>query len=91
MHIAHALTASTAPGVYDVGIPCPPGTYNPLEGMQRFEACIPCGELMDINVSNGSSVVRDATYRGYYCPFVNSSKQVCNISACLPGVCDSLI
>ena len=66
-------------GTFAVATPCPAGTYNPVTGSTRSDACIPCGEII---VYNSSSLLgNDTTYRGYYCPDLNSTAQ----KKCPPG------
>ena len=60
-------------GTYSVATPCREGSYNPFEHMDRIDACLPCGETQ--GADNSSLIGNDTTYRGYYCPDLNSTKQ----------------
>ena len=71
-------TPASECGVYSLPVPCPPGTYQPVESQTSSSACIACGEDLQTG---------DATFRGYHCPDKHSERQtICPAGHfCLPG------
>ena len=70
-------------GIYSLPVPCPAGTYQPLEAQTASTSCIACGEDLQTG---------DITFRGYHCPFRNSSFQtICPAGHfCLPAQGDAV-
>ena len=70
-------TPASQCGIYSLPVPCPAGTYQPLEQQEESTSCIACGEDLQTG---------DFTHQGYHCPSPNSTYQeICPAGHfCLP-------
>jgi len=67
-------TPASKCGIYSLPVPCPAGTYQPLQAQDSSSSCLTCGEY-------------DTNNQGHHCPQKNSSYQsICPAGHfCLPG------
>ncbi|KAL2085398.1 hypothetical protein ACEWY4_018718 [Coilia grayii] len=66
-------------GTIDDILPCPPGTYNPLQGQNQLEQCLLCPPGINFRNPDGniSTGVGGVCPRGHYCPEGTSLTNPC--------------